>query len=557
MDHNGLIIVSSDRKTVDGFDPNPEVSSILAGDQRGFYTEKTGPDAALSLLGPKIDDATRKPLGGVKYTVATDDIHAAVARLVHMLLLAGLAITTAFAAAFLLLFHRVSHTFAELRQGIGLVANGNHAVALQVRESVDADEVLHGFNLMAEALKKRADRSVQLFEKVKSIAVAHSFEVLFERLAEALKQEIDAAAFLVLIIRDNDLVVSHSTGYGEDLVFQDETYPISEDVFTEIVEYGKPLTITDPTEINNCARYRDLLARSGPVMLLPISRENEIYGIIHVAGMQRARPFSSDDAHAGGLIAGGAAVALSHISGLDSASAHRELKTAPFKKSIQCSAGPLRIYAMSLGKHETVEFFELPDIKRQRSTLICVQVDKSFNPPQVFERMRGLVQTMAHLQETLTNLSFFSVSMLAKMPPSDQREAFLKQFRKNPFAPEELAKTISTLFPETNRGMLFEIFRFDGKKLSCNARLSGLNLFRVSAAMAFERTEVPPVALSAGPLVGLPGGLFSASDLATIDASASREVFCDAIATRYTEKIKEYRGPACFPVLVMVQDTST
>jgi len=519
LDAKGRILASTLTNLIGQAEKGPEVDHYMVAGQSGFFVDAEEKEV-LNLL--YVFTFDNRITGAILTAFPVYDIEDAVEQAVIKALLSAFGVLFVIFALYALRAIRGSELHAELTRAFDTLSRGNFSFAPQVKIKGSAKGVFAAFMEMVSHLRKRDDLKMSLFEKVKNIAVSRSFNTMFERLAESFKSETSADKLSVMLIKDESLVVSYVVGFSENLVFVGESYRIHEDVFTEAIEFGRPLLLEDESEIRVNARYKALLREPGRDALFPITVGNEVYGLIHVSRLHSKGPFQDIEVDAGALLAGGAGVAMLHLTenadrkaltGSDLPVTEESAESRP-SFTVLSGAETIKVACAHMGPGWS-EFFELPGTKGNDTLIATVTATDAILRNPVHARVTGMLAMAARLKAQTGKLAFFSLSMLMKQPPSEQRDSLLKLFTESPFSAAGVRSLLIEGLKEYEGRIRIEVVRLDSKKQIFEAATEETELLLLCDGR-FETPGKARCEWKKGLLLGLPSGAFNPLELSPI-----------------------------------------
>lgn len=525
LDGKGRILASTLPGEAGNADPDNNTLEMVAGGGSGFYTGKNGRDRGLI----RSFERDGRPAGSVKFAFDPREVEEAARRAANRLSLAAFLFFTAVVFFLAVSIGRRERALRELERGVRLAGTGDFRFEIPVRAAGGEEGAAGRFNALLSFLKERDERRVLLNERLKTLAVSKGFSGLFDRITAMAREEIHAESAVVLVVRDDMLVVGAASGYPEGLVRRDESYPADEDVFTEIMEYGRPLIITDPSEIRRNARYAALVRSSGPVALFPVTQGEEIYGILHAGKAPGSPPFTPSEIEAGEACAGGAAVAMTHL--VEESTEGEEAPPLP-----PPSAGPHKLLGIASfsapgkGRTHIMEFGVRPD---ETTTLLFIRSPREVRIRRLDEKLGGAEGMAMKLRKRLNDLSFFALSVLPKLPASPQRDRFMKEFGENPFSPAGLCRLLEEVLDRSGHGIEVEAVAFDLKRKVCEPALNRLTAALLSPGGEFTPLSGPaPFAAGNTVLVFPKGAPLAPPDLASFSAPEAAPSILDKLVKR-------------------------
>jgi len=513
LDDKGRMLATTQDELIASVMQSADASQLLKNGLSGFYFVEGEKLLQLHLL--KSFSFKDRIIGGVETVFDISDIEGMVKRIA---ILVFIIIITLFLIGFLFHIYRVlkfRSVINEVKRSLALIENGQFGDNSSTEWNKEYTDLFEKLGHAMGSLKERQEKREILFERAKQIASCLIPGELFEKLSEAFKTDVGMDQLIIMLVKDDTLVVNHTSGYDEALVLKNEIYKTQEDVFTEIMDYGKPLLIEDEHEVRQNTRYRAVIKASGVIALFPITLGNEIFGIVHVSRAKEKGQYKAAEMDAGSLLAGGAAIGLSRITdGIDTRAVAKEI-AKPEVREIK-GPGSIDIRAVSLTGNGWVEFFELTGDKKEDIQIICIHGSNPDVRNQVRDRVIGMLDIIRKFKTTLGNLSYFALSMLLKMPVSTEREQIVKQFMENPFTPEGLYLLFNTLLNSKELKIKIEIVKIDLKKKSYLAQLNLLRPYLIPDGIQASLSE------SKGPferedyLVVAPENLLSVRDFENI-----------------------------------------
>ncbi|OGS36571.1 MAG: hypothetical protein A2293_10730 [Elusimicrobia bacterium RIFOXYB2_FULL_49_7] len=468
LDRKGRVLSCTDEGYENGVDPDETTLEKLKKQSAGFFSEEKGRFHYRVYFLPVLSS------GGVKFLFSISDLDD-VLSLLRLQLIIVLFLLSGLTVLFLLLpLLRKMSLIQALLRGFSFISSGNYRFELTARR---AAPVLERFNEMVGTLKKREEQRGQLIEKLKSVGGSGNFTDLFNRILDTVRIDLGAEQIMIMVVRDDLLQVTACRGFDERVVFKEETYPASEDVFAEVTDYGKPILLNDAKEIRRNARYASLVAVSGPVALFPITQGNEIYGIIHAGKGRGQSPFSSGEIETGEAIACGAAVAMTHL-GEEGRTMAAPEKSVPTPEASIFSLSPLPSISVQGCITAPASFQVLSFARRKEDciTLLFVQ-GTALSDNWAAGLLRGMEHLADKLRHRITNLTYFALSVLNKMPDSPLKEKYEEKFKSNPLSYDEICENAESLLLKEKKALGLETLLLDVKKGYCESRFNRLSGF--------------------------------------------------------------------------------
>jgi hypothetical protein len=508
LDDKGRILARTQENS-GCLEQSPDAAQLLKSGQSGFYVVEGERQLPIHLL--RTFSFRSRVAGGVETVFDVEDIRSHVRSVLYSLLglLAGV-----FLAGFLAYLYSALKTrsaFNELKRALLILEGGRFAFELRGDWRGEFLEFFSHFNRALESLKEREEKREALFERTKQIASLPRQSDLFEALTEALKTEASVDQLIVMLIKDNTLVVSHVSGYEESLVLRNEVYRTQEDVFMEIMDYGKPLALEDALEIRQNVRYRAVLKASGLTVLFPMTLGNEIFGLIHASRSREKGPYKAAEMDAGAMLSGGAAIGLMRLTGgLEGRFSAKEIAKAEVRE-FKGGSG-IEVRALFLMGGGWVEFFELAGDKKEDQQILCFHGTDPEIRDQIRNRVTGMLDVVRKFRATLGNLSYFALSVLRTMPVSEERERYIKQFMENPFTPEGLTALFKGLLAGKDPKVGIEILKLNIKKKSYLSTFRDLRPFLIPEGIQAAMTESKGPFKPGDTLVAAPENLLSVRD---------------------------------------------
>jgi hypothetical protein len=377
----------------------------------------------------------------------------------------------------LLFFRGTRALFQELKRGMAFVAAGNYRFFLKTQKGGAARDIIQSFNSMAERLRSREEKARRFQEKLKALAVSLDLDQLFANTMKLVKDEMQAEKAVIMAIRDDSLAVRSAAGYPDDAVFKEETYRLDEDVFTEIVEYGKPVILDNPDEIRTNTRYADLVRQSGPVALFPVTQGEQVFGIIHAAGAQNRGPFGADEIDTGTLIAHGAAIAMTNLIEYgEKKGAGPGTPAGPRAQSVAAS-DRLRLWAASAVKGREVLVTRPCRIKKDRGLVFIISAFAGQKLAALDAHAGSILDLIEKLQNNINDLSYFALSVLSGMPASPRRDNYLKKFMDAPLKPEKVEALLTAPLQRISPAVKIGMIQLDLATHACLGGPEGLKEF--------------------------------------------------------------------------------
>ncbi|MFH0920796.1 MAG: GAF domain-containing protein [Fibrobacterota bacterium] len=511
LDDKGRVRFSTDPEQRNNAEQNPEAMALLRDGRTGFYPGAGAEEGDLLLLTGFVFSG--KTAGGVAFAFDGRDIAETVQVAQFRL---RLSLAALFLLAVLAVFFFTERAVAinrELQRGLYLLGSGNFAFQVKGTQLGEAGANFTRFNEAVASLKGREERKNTLLERAKLLGVDMRFDTLFENLMKGAREELSADSMLLLVIKDESLVVGAVWGYDETLVFKEEVYRIQEDTFTEVLEYGRPIFLEDASEIRNNARYGNVLRHSGEVVLFPITLGNEIYGLLHVARASEKGPFKASEVDAGIILCGGAAVAMTHlVERGEVLLSVPGVGSAPITGEYRGEGLVVKTLALPDAAGWT-DFFTLENEKRTECLLVAAGGAETASRSRARDRISGMVDAAGRLKSQMGSLSYFALSVLLKMPASAMREKMVAQFKASPFTAEGLRALLRGPSPTAVSSPALEVIRFDAAKRTASVAIERLDLFTVRTGVVTPFTA-PKVSFAPGDsLFAVPKGLFTAATL--------------------------------------------
>jgi hypothetical protein len=87
----------------------------------------------------------------------------------------------------------------------------------------------------------------------------------------------------------------------------------------------------------------------------------------------------------------------------------------------------------------------------------------------------------ARLRKRVNDLSFFSLSVLSRMPPSERREKYLREFSDNPFTTPGIRTLVHEMLAPSHPEIRVEAASFDIRNNVCEPALTDLCAVRLDA----------------------------------------------------------------------------
>jgi hypothetical protein len=543
LDDKGRIQFSTDPERNSGAEQSPVALDLLRNGKTGFYPGNDPDAGGLYLLAAYADKG--KSAGGASFAFDCRDIKEALQDLLFRLRLALAGIFLFCVIVVFLITERAAGLNREMQRGLYLLGSGNFAFQVKSTQLGEAGEVFARFNEAVAMLKLREERKNTLLEKAKLLGVDMRFDTLFDNLMKGIREELSADNMLLLVIKDETLVVGAMAGYDEKTVFKEEVYRIQEDVFTEVLEYGKPIFLEDASEIRNNVRYGAVLRQSGEVALFPVTLGNEIYGILHVARAREKGPFKTSEVDAGIILCGGAAVAMTHL-----AERGEVAHTVPGADTRRPLAGEFRgasLVIKTLALPDAAgwaDFFLIANEKKSENLLVSASGADTVVRSRVRDRLAGMIDVAGRLKQQTGGLSYFALSVLMKMPSSPMRDKLTDQFKQSPFTAEGLRSLLRAGSPVTGAGTAVEVVRFDTQKQTVNTAVDRVELFLVRAGAVLSLTAHKAAFTPGDILLAAPRGLFTAGELASLTGETDPGRQLLLMNDRYLEIKKAGKAPA-------------
>ena len=549
LDDKARILACTQAGAAEGVAQSPDAAQLLKTGQSGFYFVESEKPLDLHLL--RAFTFHDRIAGGVETVFDIGDVRGLVRGSAIPLLLLLLGLFLLLCVLFLLRTLKTLSAFNEMKRALLLLESGHFGFEIRGEWRGGLKEVFFRFSHAVENLKEREIKREALFERAKHIAAAPRQNDLFDMLTESLKTECGAEQILIMLVKDETLIVNHVAGYDESLVLKNEIYRTQEDVFTEIMDYGKPLVLDDAQEIRQNARYKALLKVSGLTALFPVTLGNEIFGIIHLSRSREKGPYKAVEMDAGVVLSGGAAIGLMHLSeGVEARPRAVEIIKPELRE--YKDVGRIEVRAVSLTGGHWVEFFELAGEKKEDTQIMCIHGADPALRLQIRERAAGMLDVIRKFRSMLGNLSFFALSMLLKMPVSTEREQYVKQFMENPFTPEGLSALFKGLLIAKDLRIGIEVIKVDAKKKSYLSMLQGLKLFLIPDGIQASAADPKGRFKPGDCLVAAPENLLSVIDFETLKNEKAQEKMLTLLQSKY-ESLKmraEENAPPCPAVIV-------
>jgi hypothetical protein len=553
LDDKGRIQAGTDEAAIGGAEQNNRALRLLKTGNKGFFITRERGALTFSLLFSF--RAKDKIIGGVKFSFLVEDIEKKVRSHRNKILLTAFFI---FLAGFLLCLFPMKDlqlTLGELNRGLRFISDGNYRISIKGQQKGKTKELMDQFNRVTHTLKARDARRITLMEKLKGIAVSMQFNTLLDKIIQVVQQEMNTEKAIIMVIKDETLVISSIAGYPENLVSRDETYRINEDVFIELIEYGLPIILDDLSEIHSNIRYASVLKHSTPVALFPITQGNEIYGVLHVAGHQGNAGFKASEIEVGQLIAHGAAIAMTHL-----------IQAGEKKESgLGDIEGPLRIFStlkpIEIGAcahriNKGIEFFEFYSEKRESIMILCVATDKMLKLPAIVERVNGMLSLLYRFRSKMNSLVFFALAILQKMSPSEKRDNYINRFKENPFSPWNLKGLLTDVLVAMDRTITVEVLKIDLKKNNYAYAGEKLQLFHIPKGAPVAIGKETGKFQGGDILIACHRESFSEADLTFIQPEAPIEDMLNALKDNYQKRKDDIpESQEALPVFIVSKNT--
>lgn len=549
LDNQCRILSCIPSETSTGINQSPDAIRLLKNGQAGFYFIPYEKPFSLHFLQPFYQGS--HVTGGLEVVFDVQETSQIVSDLAFPLF--GIMASVFLLAYGLFLFRslRLQTVLLEIRRAFHLIENGHFGFEPREDWKGEIASVFNDMKRALEHLKEREDRRNALFEKAKHIAASPRFNDLFERVADSFKTEAGIEQLIILLIKDDSLIVSHTTGYDESLILKNEIYRIQEDVFTELLDYGKPLVLEDFLEIRQNARYRAILKTSGHTVLFPITLGNEIFGIVHASRSKEKGPYKAVELDTGSVLSGGVAIGLSRLSETADGRLQSRERTKPELRTLQALPS-VEVQSIGFAGSSWAECFELVGDKREDAQILCVYGLDEYFHQTVRERVAGMLEIIRKFRSTLGNLSFFALSMLLKMPVSGERERLAKQFIDNPFTPEGLCALFKDVLSSKEHNAYVEIVKIDLRKKSFQSALQDLKLYCVPDKGPVEIAGIKGPLRSGDILVAAPDHLLSVTDFEAFRSETSQDRLSAFLQNRFESlKTRTKSGVRLCPMVLI------
>ncbi|MBL8026013.1 MAG: GAF domain-containing protein [Fibrobacteres bacterium] len=508
LDTKGRILSATEGFSEVTVEHAPEALSCLDARQVAFY--RPSREHALNLV---ISDPLPGPCrGGVLVSFSTSDVDDMLSQIAfRATLVAALFIIFLFSVE-VFRFHTLAGACSDLRRGFSFLREGIHVFEPK-GVSGGAKDLVSDFKTALTAEKDRDLQRNILIEKSKALAVLRNRDELHAKLFADLKDAIAVEQQILMEISDDVLVVTAVNGYSTSVVQVGEAYRANEDVFNEAMEFGRPLIIDDPSEIQQNQGYRAVLAKSGNSALLPLTLGNEVVGLLHVARPSERGFFTTAEMEKGAILTGGAAIAILHGSSPQEGNKLSEQHLPVIRHfrdaaSFQAASIPL------FGKNGSwSEWFALGSEKGGDITLVCASSERSSLRLPLRHKLEGILASTAQLKRQIGNLSLFSLSTISKMKQGPERDKLMDLFKYSPFSVEGIEELIKAALGAEAGAVNIDVIRFDSRRALIHSHLYRFILYTVGRNGARIISEFPAKFDSEALYVVLPDSFPGAADL--------------------------------------------
>jgi GAF domain-containing protein len=487
----------------------PEALSCLDARQVAFY-RPTGENSLNLIVSDPLPGPCR---GGVLISFSISEIDE---------ILGTIALrVTAVATLFMLLlfivetlrFHSLAGACSDLRRGFSFLREGIHVYEPK-GASGGGKELVADFKIALTAEKERDSQRNILIEKSKALAVIRNRAELHEKLFSYLKEAISAEQYILMEISDEALVITALNGYPSSVATVGETYRSNEDLFNEALEFGRPLIVDDPSEVQQNPGYRAVLAKSGNSAILPLTLGNEVVGLLHISRSTEKGFFTTTEMEKGAILTGGAAISILH--GSSPQEQATRLSEPPstvihhFREATGFAVASIPLHGQS-GCWS--EWFALGSEKGTDITLVCASSERASLRLPIRHKLEAILSTTGQLKRQIGNLSLFTLSMLSKMKGGAERDKLVDLFRYSPFSVDGIEGLVKTALGAEAGAVHIDVVRFDLKRNLVQSYLNSFSLFKISLGGTTVVDEFPAKFENGILYVVLPKNLCVADDI--------------------------------------------
>ncbi len=479
LDTKGRILSSTEGDTKNVAEHTPEVlNSLNARNNMFYFSDK---DNALNFL--VSDPTVNASRGGILISFSVSDLNNTINTMAFRTTIVAFVVILLLFIFEIIRFHSLATTCTELQKGFSLLKDGIHSFDPNSGKKGPNSQLITDFRNAVIAEKERDNERNKLIEKSKAIAVIKDKEQLFSVLFNEMEALLGVDKQIAMEIDDETLVIAAERGHGASLIAPGEKYSACEDVFNEVLEFGRPLTIEEPSEIRLNLNYMTIIAQSGYSVLFPLTLGNEVVGILHVSRSREKGRLSPSEIEKGMILIGGASIALLHETFPDDSfiphntNRNECIAVKPFGELKRMSASSIFI---GVDKHGAwAEWFHLGSESGTDATFICVSSPNSRLKGVLRHKMDGILAVTSRLKRQIGNLSLFSLSAITKMPNGSEKEKLVELFKTNPFSLEGIDALIKSSLGNEAAAVSIDIFRFDTKRMIIRSLSNNFSLFAI------------------------------------------------------------------------------